>query len=62
MIKFAIKRPSAANPKIVEWKTNDPVEGNTFVGVLYFDTKEEAEAVAAEWGGDTTIVEVNRPN
>lgn len=62
MIKFAVKRPSASNPRITEWITMAPVEGNTFVTIQYYDTREEAEQAAANWGGDNTVVEVNRPD
>ena len=62
MIKYAVKRPSASNPKIIEWITVVPVEGNTFVSIQYYDTKEEADQAAAEWGGAATTVEINRPD
>lgn len=61
MKKFIIKRPTAANPNIMEWKTYKK-EGTTWVGPIEYDTREEAAAAAAEWSTSAVIVEVNAPD
>lgn len=62
MIKYLIKRPTAENPKIWEWKTYQK-EGTTWVGPVEFDFKKDAEEVAKEWAPEKyQIVEVNVPD
>jgi hypothetical protein len=61
MKKFIIKRPTSANPNIMEWKTYQK-EGTTWVGPIEYATRAEAEAAAAEWSPATVIVEVEVPN
>jgi len=54
---FSIKRPNLDNPKVKEWKSHDLYKTG-YVEITKFKTKERAAEVAAEWGGDTEIVEV----
>jgi hypothetical protein len=61
MKKFIIKRPTSANPNIMEWKTYQK-EGTTWVGPIEYATRAEAEAAAAEWSPATVIVEVEVPD
>jgi|688.fasta_scaffold251879_3 hypothetical protein len=61
MKKFIIKRPTSANPNMMEWKTYQK-EGTTWVGPIEYATRAEAEAAAAEWSPATVIVEVEVPN
>jgi hypothetical protein len=61
MKKFIIKRPTAANPNIMEWKTYQK-EGTTWVGPIEYDTYSDAEIAAAEWSTKSIIVEVNTPD
>lgn len=57
MKKFIIKRPTSANPNIMEWKTYQK-ENTTWVGPVEYNTRQEAEAAAAEWSANSVIVEV----
>ncbi len=57
MKKFIIKRPTSADPKVMEWKTYQK-EGTTWVGPVEYDTRADAEAAAAEYSPNTVIVEV----
>jgi hypothetical protein len=61
MKKFIIKRPTSANPNIMEWKTYQK-EGTTWVGPIEYSTRAEAEAAAAEWDSKSVIVEINAPD
>jgi hypothetical protein len=61
MKKFIIKRPTSANPNMMEWKTYQK-EGTTWVGPIEYATRAEAEAAAAEWSPATVIVEVEVPD
>ena len=56
-----IKRPTSGNPNIMEWKTYQK-EGTTWVGPKEYDTRAEAEEVAAEWSSAAVIVEVEVPD
>lgn len=62
MIKYTIKRPGPANSRLWEWKTHMPIENHTLVEVQKFDTRAEAEAVAAAWDSKAQIVEVTVPD
>lgn len=61
MKKYIIKRPTSANPNIMEWKTYQK-EGTTWVGPIEYATRAEAEAAAAEWSPATIIVEIEVPD
>lgn len=60
--KIAIKKPSNSDPSVWEWKTHMPMENSTYVGLVYFDTIEQAQAAATEWGEGCQLVEVNVPD
>jgi|LauGreSuBDMM15SN_2_FD.fasta_scaffold00450_6 hypothetical protein len=57
---FALKR-STARPKVKEWKHHDP-DGDGYVEIIKYKTREIAERVAAKWGaphgGTVEILEV----
>lgn len=61
MKKFIIKRPTSANPNIMEWKTYQK-EGTTWVGPIEYNTRAEAEAAAAAWSPASVIVEIDTPD
>lgn len=62
MKKFVVKRPTEANPKIWEWMTNMPIENSTYVDLVKFDTREEAETAATEWSSESEVVEITVPD
>lgn len=62
MKKFVIKRPKADNPQIWEWKTCMPIENSPYVDLEKYDTREQAESVAAEWDSNSQVVEITLPN
>lgn len=61
MKKYIIKRPTSANPSVMEWKTYQK-EGTTWVGPVEYDTRAEAESAANEWSPQSVIVEINVPD
>lgn len=61
MKKFVIKRPTSANPKIWEWQTHMPIENSSYVDLVKYDTREEAEAAASEWSPASQIAEIDVP-
>lgn len=54
---FALKRPSALHPKVKEWKHHDP-DGDGYVEIIKYKTREIAEKAAARWGGGAEVIEV----
>lgn len=54
---FALKRPSALHPKVKEWKSHDP-DGDGYVEVIKYKTREIADKAAINWGGGAEVVEV----
>lgn len=54
---FALKRPSAANPKVKEYKSHD-IDGDGYVEIVKYKTRARALAAAAEWGGGAEVIEV----
>lgn len=54
---YALKRPSATDPRIKEWQDHDP-DGDTYVEIVKYKTMERAETAAAAWGGNVSIIEV----
>jgi len=58
MKKFAVKRPNSTNSKIWEWRVNDPVPGNTYVDIIKYDTRDQAEEAAKSWSSTYQIVEI----
>ena len=60
MKKFIIKRPTSANPNIMEYQTYQK-EGTTWIGPIEYNTRAEAEAAGTEWSSATVIVEVEVP-
>lgn len=53
---YSLKRPLVDNPKVKEWysKTHD----NGYVEIIKFNTIEEANNQARQWGGSPEVVEV----
>jgi hypothetical protein len=62
MKKFALKRPSPANPKIWEWKTHQPIENSPYVDLVYFDTQAAAAEAGKSWDSKAQVQEVNLPD
>lgn len=54
---FSIKRPTATNPKVKEWKQHD-MDNDGYLEIIKYKTREIAEAAAARWGGGAVVVEV----
>lgn len=55
---FALKRPSAANPKVKEWHHHDR-DGDGYVEIVKYKTREVAEAAATKWGKGAIVEQVN---
>lgn len=55
---FALKRNSDINPKVKVWRHHDP-DGDGYVEIIKYKTREIAEAAAAKWGGGAWVEEVN---
>ena len=44
-----------------EWKTYRQ-EGTTWVGLIEYDTKEQAQAELSSFGPNSIVVEINKPD
>lgn len=54
---FSVRRPRADKPKIKEWYSHDP-DGDGYVEIVKYKTRERAQEIATEWGGSAEVVEV----
>lgn len=60
MIKFSVKKLGSA-AGVVEWLSWDP-DGDGYVEIRKFDTREQAQTAGAEWSpSNFTVVEVTLP-
>ena len=55
---FALKRNSDNNPKVKVWRHHDP-DGDGYVEIVKYKTREIAEAAAINWGNGAWVEEVN---
>lgn len=61
MIKYSIKRPTDRTG-VWEWKSVQG-ENTTYVEIVKYNTKEEADSAKEEWAPkDGVVVEVNVPD
>jgi hypothetical protein len=54
---FALKRPLASNPKVKEWKYQD-ANGDGYLEIVKYKTREAAEAAIPHWSSEAIVVEV----
>lgn len=61
MKKYVVKRPNPSNSSIWEWKTYQK-EGTTWVGLVEYDTEDEAKSAGEAWDSKSVVVEINKPD